>query len=135
MPEIAPGAGLLDTSVLIAPEDSSVLPADTLISMVSLAELAAGPHAVEDGAERARRQERLQAVEAGYDSLPFDATCARAYGRLYAESAQAGRKARGRRAIDLMIAATAVAHDLPLYTLNAGDLRGLDGVLEIVDCI
>jgi predicted nucleic acid-binding protein len=87
-----------------------------------------------DLVERGRRQERLQVIEAFYDALPFDAECARAYGLVYAGSVQAGRKARGRRAVDLMIAATAVAHDLPLYTLNAADLRGLETVLEVVDC-
>ena len=73
-------------------------------------------------------------VEALYDPLPFDASCARAYGRVYAAVAATGRKSRGRRAVDLMIAATALAHDLPLYTLNAEDLRGLEPVLDVVDC-
>jgi predicted nucleic acid-binding protein len=132
--EIRPGAGLLDTSVLISPGDSASLPAETSISTLSLAELAAGPHAAVDAAERGRRQERLQLIEAIYDPLPFDAACARAYGRVYAAIAETGRKARGRRAVDLLIAATAVANDLPLYTLNAADLVGLDSVLELVSC-
>ena len=134
MPEIAPGAGLLDTSVLISPARSAILPAQTSISMLSLAELAAGPHATTDAAERGRRQERLQTIEAMFDPLQFDAACARAYGRIYAAVSQSGRKARGRRAVDLLIAATAVAHALPLYTMNAADLRGLEPVLEVVDC-
>jgi predicted nucleic acid-binding protein len=135
VPEIRPGAGLLDTSVLISPGDSASLPAETSISTLSLAELAAGPHAAADSAERGRRQERLQVIEAMYDPLPFDAACARAYGRVYAAIAETGRKARGRRAVDLLIAATAAAHDLPLYTLNAADLQGLEPLLEIVDCL
>jgi predicted nucleic acid-binding protein len=134
VPEIRPGAGLLDTSILVSPADSALLPAETSVSMLSLAELAAGPHATADAAERGRRQERLQLVEAIYDPLPFDAACARAYGRIYSAIVQTGRKARGRRAVDLLIAATAVAHSLPLYTRNAGDLHGLGAVLEIVDC-
>jgi predicted nucleic acid-binding protein len=134
VPEIRPGAGLLDTSVLIAPGASASLPAQTSISTLSLAELAAGPHATGSAAERGRRQERLQVVEALYDPLPFDAACARAYGRVYAAIAATGRKARGRRAVDLLIAATAAAHELSLYTLNAGDLKGLESLLEIVDC-
>lgn len=134
MPEVRPGAGLLDTSVLIAPGDSASLPSETSISALSLAELAAGPHAAASAAERGRRQERLQAIEALYDPLPFDAACARAYGRVYSAIADTGRKARGRRAVDLMIAATAAAHELPLYTLNAADLQGLEPVVEIVDC-
>lgn len=135
MPEIRPGAGLLDTSILVSPADSAVLPAETSISMLSLAELAAGPHATADAAERGRRQERLQLIEAIYDPLPYDAACARAYGRIYSAIVQTGRKARGRRAVDLLIASTAVAHGLPLYTRNAGDLQGLGEVLEIVDCV
>ena len=134
MPEISTGAGLLDTSVLVDPAASTVLPAETSISTLSLAELAAGPHATSDPAERARRQERLQTIEAMYDPLPFDAACARAYGRVYSATSATGRKARGRRAVDLLIAATAAAHDIPLYTRNPDDLRGLEAVVAIVDC-
>lgn len=134
MSEPTRGRGLLDTSILASQGDIATLPAEVSISMLSLAELTAGPHATADLVERGRRQERLQVIEALYDALPFDAECARAYGRVYAEAIQAGRKARGRRAVDLMIAATAVAHDLPLYTLNAADLRGLEAVVEVVDC-
>jgi predicted nucleic acid-binding protein len=134
VPELHSGPGLLDTSVLVAPRISAFLPTETSIATLSLAELAAGPHAATDAAERGRRQERLQLVEAMYDPLPFDTACARAYGRVYGAVAATGRKARGRRAVDLLIAATALAHDLPLYTRNAGDLQGLDRILEIVDC-
>lgn len=65
--------------------------------------------------------------------LGFDEECARSYGSVYATTRRHGRKARGARAIDLLIAATALAHELPLYTLNAADLRGLDQLIEIVD--
>jgi predicted nucleic acid-binding protein len=102
------------------------------IASITLAELAAGPHATDDPAERASRQERLQRVESTFDALPFDSAAARAYGRVYAEVAAAGRKARGRRAIDLLIAATAVAAQLPLYTRNPLDFEGLSGVLEVI---
>jgi len=67
------------------------------------------------------------------EALPFDSTCARAYGVAYAAVERIGRKPRGGRAIDLMIAATALAHDLPLYTRNAKDLRGVEDLIEIVD--
>ncbi len=120
--------------MLISPGESTALPTESSISSLSLAELTAGPHAAAEAAERGRRQERLQAIEAMFDPLPFDASCARAYGRVYAAIAAAGRKARGARAVDLLIAATAAAHDLPLYTRNAADLRGLEQVIEIVDC-
>jgi hypothetical protein len=97
-----------------------------------MAELAAGPHATGDPAERARRQDRLQRAEATFEPLPVDAAVARAYGRVYAAVRSAGRKARGQRAVDLLIAATAVAAGLPLYTRNPNDFTGLSDVLEIV---
>jgi len=133
VPEIRPGAGLLDTSVLIDPAGSACLPSEASISSASLAELAAGAHATKDAAERARRQEHLQVIEATFDPLPFDAACARAYGRVFAAISQTGRKARGRRAVDLLIAAAAVANELALYTRNPDDLVGLEGVLDLVD--
>jgi predicted nucleic acid-binding protein len=108
------------------------LPVELAIAAVTLAELAAGPHATPDAVERARRQDRLQRVEAGFEPLPFDADAARAYGRVFAAVSAAGREARGARALDLMIAATAVAADLPLYTRNPQDFAGLDGLLDVV---
>jgi len=126
--------GLIDTSVVIDLEaiDADRLPLEMAISAVTLAELAAGPHATPDPLERARRQDRLQRTEATFEPLPFDANAARAYGRVYAAVASAGRKARGRRATDLFIAATAVAAQLPLYTRNPGDFAGLGALLEII---
>lgn len=125
--------GLVDTSVVIdlervAPE---TLPPEIAIAAVTLAELAAGPHATSDPTERARRQERLQRAEATFDAIPFDAAAARAYGRVYAEAASSGRKARGRRALDLLIAATALAAQLPLYTRNPSDFDGLGVLIDV----
>jgi len=97
-----------------------------------MAELAAGPHATAHAAERARRQDRLQRTEAAFDPIPVDAAVARAYGRVYAALTVAGRKARGRRAFDLLIAATALAAELPLYTSNPGDFEELDGLVEVM---
>ncbi len=129
------GRGLVDTSVVIGRErvDPRRLPAEISISTLTLAELTSGPLATSDDLERARRQERLQRFEAGVESLDFTPACARAYGHVYAATVASGRKPRGARAVDLMIAATALAHDLPLYTLNAKDLRGLEGMVKIVD--
>lgn len=126
--------GLLDTSVIIDLEslDVDALPIEAAISSITLAELAAGPHATDDPAERARRQDRVQRTEAQFDPIPFDMNAARAYGRIYAAVAAAGRKARGPRAVDLMIAAVALAQDLPLYTRNPKDLGGLKGLVDIV---
>ena len=122
--------GLLDTSVVIDLGEigRDRLPDQMSISVVTLAELAAGPHATVDLDERARRQDRLQRVEATFDPLPFDAGAARAYGRIYASVVAGGRKARGSRAVDLLIAATALAHDLPIYTRNPDDFAHLGSV-------
>jgi predicted nucleic acid-binding protein len=126
--------GLIDTSVLIDLDhlDARQLPRELAISALTMAELAAGPHATGDTAERARRQDRLQRAEASFDPLPFDSDSARAYGRVYAAIVATGRKARGPRAVDLLIAATAVAANLPLYTRNVDDFRGLEHLLTIV---
>jgi predicted nucleic acid-binding protein len=97
-----------------------------------MAERAAGPHATDDAAERARRQDRLQRAEAAFDPLPFDIEAARAYGRIYAAVISVGRKGRGPRAVDLLIAATASAARLPLYTRNPEDFRGLEDVMEVI---
>ena len=134
VPEERAPRGLIDTSVVIDfPEiDSDRLPVEVAISAVTMAELAAGPHATKDATERAKRQDRLQRAEATFDPLPLDASVARAHGRVYAAVAARGRKARGRRAMDLLIAATAVAADVPLYTQNPDDFAGLSNLLEIV---
>jgi predicted nucleic acid-binding protein len=126
--------GLIDTSVVIDLEliEATDLPGEIAVSAITMAELAAGPHATTDPAERARRQDRLQRSEATFEPLPVDTAVARAYGRVYAAVGAAGRKARGRRAVDLFIAATAVAAGLPLYTRNPDDFAGLSEILEVV---
>jgi hypothetical protein len=133
VPEAASARGLIDTSVVIDLDHviSDELPAEIAIAAVTLAELAAGPHATADPTERARRQQRLQLAEATFDAIPFDATAARAYGRVYAEILATGRKTRGRRAVDLLIAATAVGAGLPLYTRNPTDFDGLSAILDV----
>jgi len=137
-----PRQGMLDTNIVILrrwirPEE---LPAEVAISAITLAELSAGPHEVrpsseqnayEEHAERARRVDILQRAESEFDPIPFDAEAARIYGRLTAAVVAAGRKPR-RRAADLMIAATAVAAGLPLFTTNPDDFRGLEGILSLV---
>lgn len=135
MPEpIRHARGVIDTSIVIDLEqiDPSRLPVELAVSSLTMAELAAGPHATKDADERARRQDRLQRAEAVFDPLPFDAESARAYGRVFAAISATRRKARGARAVDLLIAATACAAGLPLYTRNVEDFRGLEGVLEVV---
>lgn len=127
--------GLIDTSVA-AELNKAELASFSLglaTSTLTIAELAGGPHAANDDFEKERRRHHLRQVEATIEALPFDFACARAYGSVYAAVERIGRKPRGPRAVDLMIAATALAHDLPLYTLNAKDLRGLEDLIEIVD--
>lgn len=97
-----------------------------------MAELAAGPHATKDAAERARRQDRLQRAEAVFDPIPFDNNAARAYGRVFAAVTGRERKARGARAADLLIAATALSAGIPLYTRNGHDFAGLSDLVDVV---
>jgi tRNA(fMet)-specific endonuclease VapC len=87
--------------------------------------LSVGPLVAQTDAERAARQAHLQQAEADFDPLPFDAAAARAFGQVAAELRRAGRKASA-RAYDAMIAATAVARGLPLYTVNPDDFRGIN---------
>jgi predicted nucleic acid-binding protein len=124
----------VDTSVVIDLDriEAGQLPIELAISALTMAELAAGPHATGDTAERARRQDRLQRAEATFDPLPFDGDAARAYGRIYAAIIATGRKARGPRAVDLLIAATALAANLPLYTRNVDDFRGTEHLVSLV---
>ena len=126
--------GLLDTSVIIDLQqlDAADLPREIAVSAITMAELAAGPHATKDPDEGARRQDRLQRAEAAFDPLPFDVDAARAYGRIFASVAAAGRKARGARAVDLLIAATALAAKLPLYTRNGQDFDAMDHLIDVV---
>jgi predicted nucleic acid-binding protein len=126
--------GLIDTNIVIrlGAVDAALLPDELVISTVTLAELSAGPHHSPDPVERARRMSVLQLAEATFDPLPFDGEAARAYGRVFATVAAAGRVARGARAVDLLIAATALAVGLPLYTRNAEDFRALERLIDVV---
>jgi len=125
--------GVLDTSVVVDHDliDADQLPDDSAITAVTLAELAAGPHATENKDERARRQDRLQWAAATWDPLPFDAESARMYGRIFAAARAAGQSSRARLA-DLLIASTAAANELPLYTRNPSDFSALKRILKVV---
>jgi predicted nucleic acid-binding protein len=131
MPE--PSRGLLDTSVVIDHDilDPVQLPEESAISAVTLAELAAGPHAASDAGERARRQDRLQWTASTWDALPFDAEAARMYGRMFAAARSGGQSGRAHLA-DFLIAATAAANGLPLYTRNRADFHALERLVTIV---
>ena len=124
---------MLDTNtVILLPQldDASVLPAEPLITTITLAELSVGPLVATSDAERAARQAHLQQAESDFDPLPFDARAARAFGRVAASLRRAGRKSVA-RSYDAMIAAVALANALPLYTSNPDDFSGIDD-LEVV---
>jgi predicted nucleic acid-binding protein len=134
--------GLLDTNIVILRKwlDPAELPAEVAITAITLAELSAGPHEVrrneeqddyDEHAERGRRLDILQRAENEFDPIPFDTEAARVYGRVCAAVISAGRKPR-RRVADLMIAAIAVAEELPLFTTNPDGYKGLDGLLTVV---
>jgi tRNA(fMet)-specific endonuclease VapC len=125
--------GILDTSAVIMLqrlEDPALLPAEPLISVVTLAELSVGPLIATTDMERAARQAHVQQAEADFEALPFDAPAARAFGRVAASLRRAGRKSSA-RAYDAMIAATALSHDLPVYTCNPAGFSGIDGLTVI----
>lgn len=120
--------GILDTSTVILLQrltDASALPAEPLITAVTLAELSVGPLVTDDESERAARQAHLQQAETDFEPLAFDAQAARAFGRVAAALRRSGRKPSA-RSYDAMIAATAIANDLPLYTCNPSDFAGVD---------
>jgi predicted nucleic acid-binding protein len=137
-----PRQGMLDTNILILRQwiDPAELPDEMAISAATLAELSAGPHEVrrndeqdmyDEHEERGRRLEILQRVESEFDPIPFDTQAARVYGRIVAAVVAAGRKPRKRLA-DLMIAATAAAESLPLFTTNPDDFAGLGSLVRVV---
>jgi len=122
--------GVLDTNVVILlPRitDPAVLPADPAVTAITLAERSVGPLVADTDAERADRQAQLQQAESDFDPIPFDAAAARAFGRVAADLRTSGRKATA-RAYDALIAATAIANGLPLYTTNPDDFAAIGGL-------
>ena len=122
-----PPNGILDTNtVLLLPRisDDSLLPAYPTITSITLAELSVGPLVATDDATRAARLAQVQQAEHDFDPLPFDAAAARAFGRVASSLRSSGRKPAA-RAYDALIAAIAVATQLPLYTVNPDDFAGI----------
>jgi len=111
--------------------DPALLPDESAISAVTMAELAAGPHATTDAEERARRQDRLQWAAATWDPIAFDSEASRMYGRVFAAVRAAGQSPRARLA-DLLIASTAAANGLPLYTRNPSDFEALREIVSVI---
>jgi tRNA(fMet)-specific endonuclease VapC len=122
--------GLLDTStLLLLPRtvDANDLPEVPLISAITLAELSVGPLVTDDDEERARRTAQVQQAEADFEPIAFDAAAARAFGQVAASLRRGGRKPAA-RAFDALIAATAIANGLPLYTCNPADFVDIAGL-------
>jgi predicted nucleic acid-binding protein len=120
--------GMLDTSTVILLgrlTDPSTLPANSLISAISLAELSVGPHVARRARERVARQAHLQQAESDFDAIPFGPDAARAFGRVAASLRAAGRKPAA-RAYDALIAASAIAENVPLYTCNPDNFEGIE---------
>ena len=126
-------AAVVDTSIVAALKcyDPAELPATMLVTAITLGELSFGPHATEDPMKRAGRVAVLQHVEATFDPLPYDQGAARLFGQICAAVRASGREPR-KRAMDLMIAATAASNDLPLYTANPDDFKGSEALVEVV---
>lgn len=131
-PESTRSTGVLDTSAVVLLErvDPRDLPENPVITAVTLAELSVGPLVTDDPIEQAARQRRLQTVEASFDPLPFDAAAARAFGAVAAALRRSGRKPAA-RAFDAMIAATALAHGLSVYTANPRDFAAIEGLVVV----
>lgn len=122
--------GLLDTSTVILLgriDDPADLPEESVVSAVTLAELSVGPHVARTAKERVARQAHLQQAESDFETIAFDAGAARVFGRVAASLRSTGRKPAA-RAYDALIAAAAIAEDVPLYTCNPGDFAGIDGL-------
>lgn len=120
--------GLLDTSTVILlgrVNDPAQLPDDSVVSAITLAELSVGPLVASSDSERAARQAHLQQAESDFEVVPFDAASARVFGEVAASLRASGRKPAA-RAYDALIAATAIAHALPLYTAHPDDFAGID---------
>jgi predicted nucleic acid-binding protein len=126
-------AGLLDTNtVILLPriKDAALLPDGPHISAITLAELSAGPLLTDDEAERHARQAQVQLAEATFDPIPFDSAAARAFAGVVSSLRRAGRK-REARSYDAMIAAVAIANDLPLYTCDPDDFSGIEDLTVV----
>jgi hypothetical protein len=121
---------MLDTSTVILLgqlSDSTSLPKDSIISTITLAELSVGPHVARTSRERVARQAHLQQAESDFEAIPFGPDAARAFGRVAASLRAADRKPAA-RAYDALIAASALAENVPIYTCNPDDFHGIDGL-------
>lgn len=125
-----PERALLDTSVVIA-ADVAPIPGVLAISAITVAELQFGVMVARTSSVRAERLRRLSVLLKHFDALPVDEAVTISYGRLAAAVVDAGRQPR-RRAMDLLIAATAHAHGARLYTRNPDYFAGLGDLVDVV---
>jgi predicted nucleic acid-binding protein len=121
--------GLLDTSVFIADEQgralrTDLLPDESAISVITLAELGLGVHLADGEAVRSRRLATLRAVQSTYVALGVDEKVAEAFAELVAAARRSGRRPKVH---DAWIAATAHAHGAAVYTQDA-DFEGVTRV-------
>lgn len=126
--------GLLDTSVVLSMIGAApgTLPDEAHVSAITMAELVQGPPLARDREERRRRSVLVLAAHRAFPSpLPFDGDCIAAYQSVVERTVGAGRRPRG-RTLDLLIAATALAHGMPLFTANPADVAHLDDLVEVV---
>ncbi len=134
MSDAAPAQrGVLDTNtVILLPRlrDARQLPALPAITTITLAELSVGPLLAATEEDRAARQAHVQQAEADFEPIAFDAAAARAFGQVAADLRRAGRKPAA-RAYDTLIAATAIANGLPLYTVNPDDYVGITNLAVV----
>ena len=134
MSDVAPTQrGVLDTNtVILLPrlQDVRHVPALPAITTITLAELSVGPLLAATEAERAARLTHVQQVEADFEPIAFDAAAARAFGHVAADLRRAGRKPAA-RAYDALIAATAIANGLPLFTVNPDDYQGITNLTVV----
>ena len=121
---------VLDTSIVIA-TDVPPLEGELAVSAVTLAELHFGVLVAKDQNVRAERLRRLLLLQRAFDAVPVDDAVAASYGQLAAAIVEAGRRPRA-RSMDLLIAATAHAHSARLYSRNAADFVGLEGLVEVI---
>ena len=126
-------SGVLDTCTYIdlGQVDPASLPRAPEITAITMAELQQGVAMAKNAITRAARTELLGAAIVDFDPLPFDGEAAARYGTLVALTIEAKRDPRPRR-LDLMIAAIASAHDLPLFTRNINDFVGLEAMVSAI---
>lgn len=119
-------SGILDTSVFVAREQDRPLgdlPSEGLVSVVTVAELRVGVLVAPDDELRAQRMRTLSAVEQ-IDAQPVDDAVGREFAEIVAAARREGRRLK---ILNALVAATARALEVPVYTQDS-DFDGMAGV-------